>query len=431
MRVLARWAARFYPKAWRARYAEEFEALLEDVGLGAGDLWDIARGALFMRMTSITFWKIVAGCALAGALAAGIVAATLPDRYVSTAVIHIKPVLQSGASGADVLHNLQQMQQATLSRSSLSSIIQRLGIYANERKKLPLEDVIQEMRNRDLRIRPTNVRGERAFAVEFANENPAAAQATVHAIVSSPIEQNLQMSQRPGNGATVMEVLDPASLPSRPVSPNRVKAMINGLLTGLLAGLLCGAIFSIVRRNERWSIKRIGGFAGAGMLLGLTVAFLIPDEYVSSAVLRTADGGKLQSTITEVLSDDSLAAVVRQENLFSRELSSGSMNDVVRNMRNEYIRLQMVHVARGHLEGTAAFVISFRCSDRFTAQRVTSDLVMRFLSLRSATAVLDPASDPVAPSSPNRLGIAGFGTVAGILLGLAASRFKRPDLATA
>ncbi len=241
MKVLARWVVRLYPEAWRARYAEEFEALLEDVGPGAGDLWDIARGALYMQMTSITFWKIVASFAVAGALAAGIVAVTLPDRYVSTAVIRVKPAPQT-PTGADALHALQQVEQATLSRSSLSSIIQQVGIYPNERKKLPLEEIVLEMRNRDIRIHQTTVRGERAFAVEFANENPAAAQATVHAIVSSLIEQNLQISQRPGNGINNMEVLDPASLPSRPVSPNRVKAMINGLLMGLLAGLLCGAM---------------------------------------------------------------------------------------------------------------------------------------------------------------------------------------------
>jgi LPS O-antigen subunit length determinant protein (WzzB/FepE family) len=427
MKTLARWVARLYPAAWRARYAVELEALLEDVGPRAGDLWDIARGALFMQMTSVSFWKIVAGCAVAGALAAGIVSATLPDRYVSTAVIRIKPAPQTAASGAGVLRHLQEMQQATLSRSSLSSIIQRLGIYANERKRLPLEDIIVEMRNRDIRIHPTNVRGERAFAVEVANENPAAAQATVRAIVTSLTEQNVQVSQRQGSTVTNMEVLEPASLPSRPVSPNRVKAMINGLLTGLLVGLLCGAIFSIVRRKERWSIKRIGGFAAAGMALGLTVAFLIPDEFISTAVLRTADASALQSTIAQALSDDSLAAIIRKDNLFSRELNRGNMNDAARKMRDS-IRVQKVQAGLF----ADAFMISFRYPDRFQAQQATRDLVARFTGApQSTTEILDPASDPSAPAYPNRLTIVVLATVAGILLGLAASRLHRPKLAAA
>ena len=101
MRTLARWVARLYPEAWRLRYGVELEALLEDVGPGAGDLWDLARGALFMQMTNVSFWKIVAGCAVAGTLAAGIVASTLPDRYVSTAVIRIR---RSSARRADSAH---------------------------------------------------------------------------------------------------------------------------------------------------------------------------------------------------------------------------------------------------------------------------------------------------------------------------------------
>src|ERR1035441_3775358 len=95
MKRLAWWAARLYPAAWRARYGAEMDALLEDVGPGGGDLWDIVRGALFMQMTNLTFWKILAGCTLAGVLAAGIWSVTLPKRYVSTAVMRIGGALQA------------------------------------------------------------------------------------------------------------------------------------------------------------------------------------------------------------------------------------------------------------------------------------------------------------------------------------------------
>jgi uncharacterized protein involved in exopolysaccharide biosynthesis len=412
---------RLYPEAWRGRYAVELEALLEDVGPGAGDLWDITRGALSMQMTSVSFWKIVAGCAVAGTLAAGIISATLPNRYVSTAVIRVD------ATPREAQNRLIRLQQAAFSRSSLTSIITAQDLYTNERRKLPLEDIIVEMRNRDLRIRPANNAGKPAFTVEFANENAAAAQATVHAIVRSLIEQNLQVSPQPGGGAALIEVLDPASLPSRPVSPNRVKAMINGLLTGLLIGLVCGAIFSIVRRKERWSIKRIGGFAAAGMALGLTVAFLIPDEFISTAVLRTADASTMQSTIAQALSDDALAAIIRKDNLFSRELSRGNMNDATRKMRAS-IRVRRVQAG---LAGDA-FEIRFQYPDRYQAGEATRDLVACFTGApQSPTEILDPASDPSLPAFPNRALIALLGTIAGILLGLAASHFRQPKLTAA
>src|SRR5207344_1451934 len=117
----------------------------------------------------------------------------------------------------------------------------------------PLEDIVSEMRDRDLRIRPVPSAGTWTFAVEFANENPAAAQATVRAIVALLIDQNLRVSMRDGKGGANVEVLDPASLPSQPVSPNRLKAIANGLATGLLLGLVCGAVFSAIRRKEPWS----------------------------------------------------------------------------------------------------------------------------------------------------------------------------------
>jgi capsular polysaccharide biosynthesis protein len=417
MRRLVRWAARLYPAAWRARYGVEMEALLEDAGAGGGDLWDVLRGALFMQITSLSFWKILAGCTLAGVLAAGIWSATLPNRYVSTAVVRISAV-PSATDGEAKWAALGRVQ-TVLSRSSLATIIVQQNLYAKERLRVPMEDVTQEMRNRHLRISVVDRGDGTAFAVSFDNENPAAAQATVWAVVSSLAERHVQ-----GDGAD-MEVLDPASLPAQPVGPNRVQAIGGGLGAGLVLGLVCGAIWSMARSKGRWNMRRIGGFAAAGMAIGLAIAFLIPNEYVSTAVVRTADGSKLPSTIAQVLSEDSLAAIVREDHLYSRELSRSSMHDVVQKMRDEHIRVQGV-------EG-AALTISFTYHDRLGAQAVTRDLVNRFFvtSSQHSTEVLDPANLPAAPIYPNRLSIVLVATVAGILLGLAASRFGRRKLATA
>ncbi|HEY7334373.1 MAG TPA: hypothetical protein VH639_05785 [Bryobacteraceae bacterium] len=49
MRSLIRLAAKLYPGPWRARYGEEFEALLEDVGGGGRVVVDVLKGALLMR----------------------------------------------------------------------------------------------------------------------------------------------------------------------------------------------------------------------------------------------------------------------------------------------------------------------------------------------------------------------------------------------
>ncbi len=431
MKTLVRWAARLYPAEWRERYAREFEALLEDVGPGAGDLWDIVREALYMQMVSWSFLKIVAGCTLATALAAGIWSSMLPDRYVSTAVMRVTlPSNQTGA-GSEIdrklaaLRRLQALQQTVLSRSSLSALITGQNLYVKERDKYPLEDVVLGMRDRDLRIRPVPSAGDWTFAVEFANENPAAAQATVNAIVASLLERNLQVSIRDGSSGANVEVLDPASLPTRPVSPNRVKAIANGLGTGLVLGLVCGVAFLVVRRKERWSFRRIGAFAAAGMALGLTIAFLIPDEYVSTAVAQSVDRDTALSTVLQVLSEDSLAAIIRQDGLFPAEIARGGMSQATRKMR------ESIHVQTVHTGPADAFTISFRYPDRWKAQQATRDLAIRFTGAPPhAAEILDPPSLPDGPIFPNRRVIAMLGTLAGILFGLAASHLRKMTPAT-
>ena len=49
---------------------------------------------------------------------------------------------------------LNQMQQEILSRTSLQELIQRpsLDLYKRERQRLPLEDIIQDMRNKYIKI---------------------------------------------------------------------------------------------------------------------------------------------------------------------------------------------------------------------------------------------------------------------------------------
>ncbi len=50
MKRLARRLVRLYPRRWRARYGQEFEALLEDADLGWRDLFDVLLEGVRMRM---------------------------------------------------------------------------------------------------------------------------------------------------------------------------------------------------------------------------------------------------------------------------------------------------------------------------------------------------------------------------------------------
>jgi hypothetical protein len=70
---MRRWillAANLYPRAWRERYGEEFQALLEDVNPGWRELADVMGGALKMQIThGITPLKTIAALAVAGMIA--------------------------------------------------------------------------------------------------------------------------------------------------------------------------------------------------------------------------------------------------------------------------------------------------------------------------------------------------------------------------
>ncbi len=169
-----RWAARLYPAAWRARYGDELDVLMEDAAPRWTDLIDLLRGALMMQLTSLNFWKIAVGFTLAGTLAAGVWSLTLQDRYVSTAVLRMAD--PAAGSGLEVRPRLQTrmmaLQQRAFSRSSLGTIIQQQNLYAKERARFPLEDIIQDMRNRDLR---TMLLNDTQFTVSVANPDPGAA----------------------------------------------------------------------------------------------------------------------------------------------------------------------------------------------------------------------------------------------------------------
>ena len=87
-----RLAAKLYPRAWRERYSDEFDALLEDYRPSWRELGDVMRGALKMQIKmSRVYLTIVAAAAVAGAIVAGAAVFTAPRTYVSSAVAQMAP----------------------------------------------------------------------------------------------------------------------------------------------------------------------------------------------------------------------------------------------------------------------------------------------------------------------------------------------------
>lgn len=151
-------------------------------------------------------WLI--GPMFGGLVVAVVVAFLWPDTYISQAILRITPQQISASLVPTVVNmqmqqRLQQMQQEILSRGSLQELIQRpsLDLYRRERQRYPMEDVIQDMRTKSIRIQPVEVPGAgpgritSAFTISFSYPDRFKAQAVVRELVTKFTEQNARVGK--------------------------------------------------------------------------------------------------------------------------------------------------------------------------------------------------------------------------------------------
>lgn len=147
----------------------------------------------------------LAGPAFAGTVIAVVVAFLWPDTYVSVATIQVTPPqvpdrLVPSNVNMQMSQRINAMASNILSRPTLTNIIQTYGLYPRERNRRPMEDIIETMRTRSIRISPVTgvssparTRGEvAAFRVSFAYENRILAQKVAADLASRFIEENIR-----------------------------------------------------------------------------------------------------------------------------------------------------------------------------------------------------------------------------------------------
>jgi capsular polysaccharide biosynthesis protein len=366
-----------YPKPWRNRYKNEFCALLDDVSPTWRMLVDVFGGALKMQMKIWSPWKIIPAFAVAGVVLATAFSLAVPDRYVSTAVIKI---------GDGQRRKMAATRQLVESRWFLSKLINEGDLYKGERSRLPLEDVVERMKSKDLAIYPVNASGVQAFAVSFTSTDAGQAQRTAQRLASQFVD------------AHVGEVLDPASLPVHPQNPRRSRI----ILMGLFAGLVVGVLFALFNGLRVWKIG--GGLGIAGAIAGAAVAFVLPERFVSTAVIsvaaRSGAWDRISQIVAAVKSDASLRETVQRFNLYPNE--SGRERRLA-----EHLHIETV-------SNGPAIVIRFDDRDRFVAQKVVRDIERRLMAEDFNSNIrlgsredhtlewLDPATLPQNAYFPNR-----------------------------
>ncbi len=147
----------------------------------------------------------------------------------------------------------------------------------------------------------------------------------------------------------------------------------------------------IIRRHKAWIL----GPAFCSLVLAVVVAFLWPDTFISQAVIRVVPpqvpetyvptnvnmemSQRINSMAQTILSRGNLTNIINTFNLYPRDKQRKPMEDVVEEMKRD-IRIGSVTSMTAQNRGVSAFFISFSYENRIVAQKVTADLVSRFMS---------------------------------------------------
>ena len=147
----------------------------------------------------------------------------------------------------------------------------------------------------------------------------------------------------------------------------------------------------MLRRHRTW----VFGPFWAGIVIATVVAFLWPDTYVSSAMIRVTSsqvpdryvqtnlnqllGERIVAISQGVLSRSTLTNIIQTHDLYPKERRRLPMEDIIEQMRNKHIRIGAVNL-QSSSKSVGAFPISFQYENRFLAQKVTQDIVSRLIN---------------------------------------------------
>ncbi len=152
---------------------------------------------------------------------------------------------------------------------------------------------------------------------------------------------------------------------------------------------------AIARRNMSWLL----GPTLAALTIAVVVAFFWPNTYMSTAAIRVVPPAvpeKLVPTNVSVqmaervtamqqtiLSRNTLTNIIQTYDLYRRERGRLPMEDIIERMRRDVTVSGLTQLGGGGNAGSpsraAAFRIGFAYDNRYVAQKVTRDLMTRFI----------------------------------------------------
>lgn len=134
-----------------------------------------------------------------------------PDSYESTAVVKILPqqvptnMVQSSIT-QDISDRITSMATTVLSRNVLTAVINDMELYPAQRKRLPIDDVVELMK-KDIHITPmmaagSNGRNVPAFTVQFKYDNRVLANKVVTLLVQKFTSEDINNRSNAASGTT-------------------------------------------------------------------------------------------------------------------------------------------------------------------------------------------------------------------------------------
>jgi succinoglycan biosynthesis transport protein ExoP len=133
----------------------------------------------------------------------------LPDVYRSSATVlidrqQIPDELVRSTVTSNLEVRLHTITQEILSRSRLEALIERFGLYSQLRRRAPVEEVVQRMRD-DIRLelKSGERRGDRAtvaFSISYVGADPQKVALVTNTLASFYIEENLKARERQAAG---------------------------------------------------------------------------------------------------------------------------------------------------------------------------------------------------------------------------------------
>ncbi|MBI5282333.1 MAG: hypothetical protein HY858_11675 [Candidatus Solibacter usitatus] len=149
----------------------------------------------------------------------------------------------------------------------------------------------------------------------------------------------------------------------------------------------------ILRRHRSWIL----GPAFLGLVLGVVTAYLWPDSYRATGLLRVVPPAvpqrlvqtnvveemtaRIQTTYQNIVQRQNLLNLIQTYNLYPDDRKRLPTDDVIDRMRTDIGLSEMQYMSRGAgalRQNVNAFAVSYAYSDRRIAQKVCADLISKF-----------------------------------------------------